>query len=78
MLLKDSRPKVIENLITDNDGIGLFIRDKSCGIYEGNIVNKYEIIYKIYKIKNKKIKSNEIELVMEKYNKKLEDITNEK
>jgi F-box protein 11 len=45
MLLKDSRPKVIENLITDNDGIGLFIRDKSCGVFEGNIVKINIIIF---------------------------------
>ena len=51
MLLKDSRPQILNNLMTDNDGIGLFIRDKSHG-----------------KIKDNIIKSNEIELVVEKRN----------
>jgi len=32
MILKDSRPKIISNLITENDGIGLFVRDKSNGL----------------------------------------------
>lgn len=31
MILKDSRPEIIDNHINDNDGIGLFIRDKSHG-----------------------------------------------
>lgn len=39
MILKDSRPKILKNLIADNDGIGLFIRDKSHGIIQNNIVN---------------------------------------
>jgi F-box protein 11 len=38
MILKDSRPKILKNSITDNDGIGLFIRDKSHGVVKGNIV----------------------------------------
>ena len=46
--------------MTDNDGIGLFIRDKSHG-----------------KIKDNIIKSNEIELVVEKRNQNLENIVKE-
>jgi len=57
MILKDSRPELIENNINDNDGIGLFIRDKSHG-----------------KILNNIIKSNEIELVVERRNPSLESI----
>lgn len=57
MILKDSRPEIIENNINDNDGIGLFIRDKSHG-----------------KIKENVIKSNEIELVVERRNPSLETI----
>lgn len=38
MILKDSRPTIFKNLITDNDGIGLFVRDKSHGVIKGNIV----------------------------------------
>ncbi len=51
MLVKNSKPTIIKNMISDNDGIGLFIRDKSGGKIHDNI-----------------IKSNEIELVMEKRN----------
>ena len=57
MILKDSRPDIIENIINDNDGIGLFIRDKSHGV-----------------IKTNTIKSNEIELVVERRNPSLESI----
>lgn len=57
MILKDSRPEIIENNINDNDGIGLFIRDKSHG-----------------KILKNMIKSNEIELVVERRNPSLESI----
>lgn len=38
MILKDSRPKIMNNQITDNDGIGLYIRDKSHGIIKSNLV----------------------------------------
>lgn len=38
MILKDSRPKIINNQITDNDGIGLYIRDKSHGTIKSNVV----------------------------------------
>jgi F-box protein 11 len=31
MILKDSRPRIIENVIINNDRIGLFVRDKSYG-----------------------------------------------
>lgn len=42
MILKDSRPKIVNNSITDNDGIGLYIRDKSHGIIKDNVViNQY-------------------------------------
>lgn len=57
MILKDSRPEIIENNLNDNDGIGLFIRDKSHG-----------------KIIKNTIKSNEIELVVERRNPSLETI----
>ena len=39
MILKDARPKIIKNNILDNDGIGLYIRDKSHGvIIENNVI----------------------------------------
>lgn len=31
MILKDSRPKIVSNVIINNDRIGLFVRDKSHG-----------------------------------------------
>lgn len=31
MLLKDSRPEIFHNSMNNNDGVGLFIRDKSHG-----------------------------------------------
>lgn len=65
MILKDSRPTIMKNLITDNDGIGLFVRDKSYGIIKGNIV--FILLYI-------QIKSNEIELVVEKRNINLQNI----
>jgi F-box protein 11 len=38
MLIKDARPKITNNLIQENDGIGLFIRDKSNGeIHDNNV-----------------------------------------
>lgn len=40
MILKDSRPKILNNQITDNDGIGLYIRDKSHGNIKNNVVIK--------------------------------------
>lgn len=43
MILKDSRPRIIENSINDNDGIGLFIRDKSHGEIKNNQVPSYTI-----------------------------------
>lgn len=43
MILKDSRPEIIENLINDNDGIGLFIRDKSHGKINKNKIRQNEI-----------------------------------
>ena len=60
MILKDSRPEINENNINDNDGIGLFIRDKSHGKIIDNV-----------------IKSNEIELVVERRNPSLESIVQE-
>lgn len=36
MLLKDSRPEMIGNLIQENSLVGLFIRDKSKGIIKNN------------------------------------------
>lgn len=36
-------PKLVNNFIFDNDGIGLFIRDKSKGIYKDNIIKCNEI-----------------------------------
>lgn len=57
MILKDSRPEITDNSLNENDGIGLFIRDKSHGIIEQN-----------------QIKSNEIELVVERRHAALERI----
>ena len=68
MILKDSRPTIMKNLITDNDGIGLFVRDKSYGFIKGNIV--FVMLYI-------QIKSNEIELVVEKRNSNLRNIVME-
>ena len=45
MILKDSRPRIIANLITENDGIGLFVRDKSNGVVQKNIVPLQNNIY---------------------------------
>lgn len=39
MILKDSRPKILENYLHENDGIGLYIRDKSQGKVKDNDVN---------------------------------------
>jgi len=39
MLIKDARPKILFNKIYDNDGIGIFIRDRSVGKIRGNEVN---------------------------------------
>ena len=41
MILKDARPRITDNLILDNDGIGLYIRDKSTGIIVDNTVQYY-------------------------------------
>ena len=38
MLLNNSSPVIRDNLITDNDGIGLFIREKCRGTIEKNTV----------------------------------------
>lgn len=38
MAIKDSRPHMENNLIEHNAFIGLFIRDKSHGIYKGNMI----------------------------------------
>lgn len=43
MILKDSRPEMFKNEIHNNEGIGLFIRDKSHGKVLGNIINSNEI-----------------------------------
>lgn len=43
MILKDSRPEIIENEILENDGIGIFVRDKSHGIIKKNLFLKNEI-----------------------------------
>jgi F-box protein 11 len=45
MLLKDSRPKLIKNKITQNEIIGLFIRDKSNGVVKENKVNNFAKIF---------------------------------
>ena len=41
MIIKDSRPTILKNFISDNDGIGLFIRDKSWGKIKDNTVKYY-------------------------------------
>lgn len=41
--MKDSRPDIIENTITENRGIGVFIRDKSNGNIRLNTIEKNEI-----------------------------------
>ncbi|KRX06053.1 Pectin lyase fold/virulence factor [Pseudocohnilembus persalinus] len=38
MLMKDSRPQIIQNNIGDNGNVGLYIRDKSCGNIDKNQV----------------------------------------
>lgn len=38
MVLQNSQPRLIDNFIFDNDGIGLFIRDKSKGEFKKNVV----------------------------------------
>lgn len=38
MMIKDSRPKIEDNLIEHNNFIGLFVRDKSNGHIERNII----------------------------------------
>ena len=38
MLIKNSKPIIVKNMISDNDGIGLFIRDCSGGKISNNIV----------------------------------------
>jgi F-box protein 11 len=43
MILKDSRPNINKNSINDNDGIGLYIRDKSNGIIKDNHIQRNEI-----------------------------------
>jgi parallel beta-helix repeat protein len=55
--MKDARPKITSNTISDNDGIGLFIRDVSTGIIIDN-----------------NIRNNEVELVLDRMNKDLENI----
>ena len=48
MLLKTSKPKINKNLISDNDGIGLFIRDNSYGyIYENIVIINLKIYINI-------------------------------
>lgn len=48
MILKDSRPRIIENKIKENDRIGLFVRDKSHGEIFKNTVININIILKLY------------------------------
>lgn len=43
MILKDARPKITNNTIIDNDGIGLYVRDKSHGIILDNTIKNNEI-----------------------------------
>lgn len=43
MIMKDARPKITGNNIRDNDGIGLFIRDISCGIIKENHLRNNEV-----------------------------------
>ena len=43
MLLRDARPKITDNKILDNDGIGLYIKDISTGTIKDNLVNLLEI-----------------------------------
>lgn len=38
MVIKDSRPKLKDNLISRNGFVGLFIRDKSCGEVINNTI----------------------------------------
>ena len=38
MIIKDSRPRVTDNNILNNDGIGVYIRDKSNGVIVNNTV----------------------------------------
>jgi parallel beta-helix repeat (two copies) len=38
MLLKDSRALIFDNVIKNNEGIGLYIRDKSHGEIKSNKV----------------------------------------
>ena len=58
--MKDSRPIIGHNQISANEGIGLFIRDKSGG--------------KAYK---NEIKTNNITLFVETYQKSLDNIKHE-
>jgi F-box protein 11 len=41
MLLKDTRAQVFDNVIKSNEGIGLYIRDKSHGKIEKNQVTSF-------------------------------------
>ena len=66
MILKDSRPRIIANLITENDGIGLFVRDKSNGVVQKNIVPLQNNIY-IDKIKRNRSGGGEEELQTRKH-----------
>lgn len=43
MIMKDARPKITSNYIRDNDGIGLFIRDISCGTIKENQLKNNEV-----------------------------------
>ncbi|KRX05550.1 Pectin lyase fold/virulence factor [Pseudocohnilembus persalinus] len=63
MLLDNSQPLIRDNLITDNDGIGLFIRSKCRGQIEKNIIISNEIELAIEKkiaIQEKILKNNQI------------------
>ena len=40
MIIKDTRAKIVNNKIQGNDGIGLYIRDKSHGVIMKNLVKR--------------------------------------
>lgn len=46
IVIKDGRPKVYYNTIKKNGEVGLFIRDKSIGVYQNNVIrnNRIELI----------------------------------
>jgi parallel beta-helix repeat protein len=43
MILKDSQPNITNNIITDNGGIGVVVRDKSKGNLTKNVISGNEL-----------------------------------